>query len=64
LEQMMADRNQSEPESNAKSAPQSNRGTTADSDRDDGLEKNPEPDTTKSTASRPRGHTEEPDRTL
>ena len=31
---------------------------------DDGIEQNPDPDSQKSGASRPRGHTEEPDRTL
>jgi hypothetical protein len=63
LEQMMADRNQSEPGSRAKTAPPSSRDDAPESERDD-IEKNPEPDANRSTASRPRGHTEEPDRTL
>jgi hypothetical protein len=64
LEQMMADRNQSEPDSSKKSAPRVDQGTSRDSGRDDALEKNAQPDIERSTASRPRGHTEEPDKTL
>ena len=60
----MADRNQNDPESDAKSAPRSKQGDPGDASRDDGLEKNPDPDSERSSASRPRGHTEEPDRTL
>jgi hypothetical protein len=63
LEQMMADRNQSDPKTNAKAAPPVRRDDEQESERDD-IARNPEPDSTRSTASRPRGHTEEPDRTL
>jgi hypothetical protein len=60
----MADRNQKDDQSTAKSAPKSGKGDGASAGRDDGLERNADPETDKSTASRPRGHTEEPDRTL
>ena len=60
----MADRNQIKPESDAKKAPGADRNDSSSSGRDDDLEKNPNPDSEKSSASRPRGHTEEPDRTL
>lgn len=59
----MADRNQRTPRPGAKPATPSTRGDEADSSRDD-LERNPDPESNRSTASRPRGHTEEPDRTL
>jgi hypothetical protein len=60
----MADRNRTTPDSDAKSAPRSKQGDSADAGRDDDLKKNAEPDSERSTASRPRGQTEEPDRTL
>jgi hypothetical protein len=60
----MADRNQKDEQTTAKSAPESGKGDRPDAGRDDGLDQNTQPDNQKSTASRPRGHTEEPDRTL
>lgn len=59
----MVDRNQNEPKPNAKSAPHADRSTEPEEPRDD-LQKNPDPDSVSNSASRPRGHTEEPDRTL
>jgi hypothetical protein len=61
---MMADRNQTNRNSDAKSAPRSKQGESGDAGRDDDLQKNPDPDSERSGASRPRGQTEEPDRTL
>jgi hypothetical protein len=60
----MTDRNQSEPKPNAKSAPPSKRSDDLVEQPDDGIERNSDPDSDRSSASRPRGHTEEPDRTL
>jgi len=60
----MTDRNQSEPKSNAKSAPRPDRSDDVAERPDDGIERNTNPDSDRSSASRPRGHTEEPDRTL
>ena len=60
----MADRNQHEDESSNHSAPKEAKGTRPDSGQDDGLPQNAQPDEQQSTTSRPRGHTEEPDRTL
>jgi len=60
----MSDRNQSERKPDAKSAPRPDRGDQLVERPDDGIERNPEPDSDRSSASRPRGHTEEPDRTL
>ncbi len=59
----MPDRNQNDQKPNAKSAPPPDRARTSETERDD-LARNPDPDSESSTASRPRGHTEEPDRTL
>jgi hypothetical protein len=60
----MADRNQSDDSSSAKSAPKSGKGGRPDAGRDDGIDQNDQPENDKSTASRPHGHTEDPDRTL
>ena len=59
----MADRNQKDEQSTSKS-PKSAQSDQRDANRDDGIEQNPDPDSEKSAASRPRGHTEAPDRTL
>lgn len=59
----MADRNRTEPKSNAKSAPRANDDESTNPPADD-LARNQDPDSDRATASRPRGHTEEPDRTL
>jgi hypothetical protein len=63
LEREMADRNQKDERTTSKTqkSPQSDQSDTS---RDDGIEQNPDPDSEKSAASRPRGHTEAPDRTL
>jgi len=59
----MADRNQNEPKPNAKSAPPAN--PQGDESRPaDGISRNPDPESDRATTSRPRGHTEEADRTL
>jgi hypothetical protein len=63
LEREMADRNQKDEQSTSKTQKPA-RSDQPDSGRDDGIEQNPDPDSQKSGASRPRGHTEEPDRTL
>jgi hypothetical protein len=60
----MADRNQKDERSTAKSQPKSARADQDNVGPDDGIERNPDPDSQKSSSSRPRGHTEEPDRTL
>jgi hypothetical protein len=60
----MSDRNQTHEQSSSKSAPKSAQGEQPDAGRDDGIGQNPDPNSEKSTASRPHGHTEEPDRTL
>jgi hypothetical protein len=60
----MADRNQKDDRSNAKSQPKSARSDQDNVGPDDGIARNPDPDSQKSSNSRPRGHTEEPDRTL
>ena len=59
----MADRNQNEPKPNAKSAPPADRNENQNPPADD-LAKNSDPDSQRATTSRPRGHTEEADRTL
>lgn len=60
----MADRNQSDDTSIAKSAPSKGETNRTEAGSDDGIEKNADPDSEKSSSSRPRGHTEDPDRTL
>ena len=60
----MADRNQNDRPSSAKSAPKEGKGNRPDQGRDDDLDQNTQPDDEKSSASRPRGHTEDADRTL
>jgi hypothetical protein len=64
LEQSMADRNQNDPKSNAKSAPRPDGDDNLVEHPEDGIKRNSDPDSDRSSASRPRGHTEEPDRTL
>jgi len=59
----MADRNQSASNTNAKSAPSAKDDASMNPPKD-GIAPNPDPDSDRATASRPRGHTEEPDRTL
>jgi hypothetical protein len=60
----MADRNRMDEQSPAKSATPAGNDSPPSERPDDGIEKNPEPDSEESGPSRPRGHTEEPDRTL
>jgi hypothetical protein len=59
LERKMADRNRKDEQP----APKTSKPAPTEQP-DDGIEQNPDPDSQKSGASRPRGHTEEPDRTL
>jgi hypothetical protein len=60
----MTDRNRNDPKPNAKSAPRPDRDQNPAERPEDGIERNADPDSDRSSASRPRGHTEEPDRTL
>ena len=60
----MKDRNQSEPKPNAKSAPRPGKGDNLVERPEDGIDRNSDPESDRSSASRPRGHTEDPDRTL
>jgi hypothetical protein len=59
----MADRNTKDDQSTSKTS-KSAQPDGANADRDDGISQNPDPESQKSSTSRPRGHTEEPDRTL
>jgi len=60
----MADQDERNERSNVKNASESARRDQQTDANDDGLERNNDPDSQKSSASRPRGHTEELDRTL
>lgn len=59
----MADRNQKD-EQSTPTTPKSAQSDGSNAGRDDGIAQNPDPESQKSGTSRPRGHTEEPDRTL
>jgi hypothetical protein len=63
LERKMADRNQTNEQSTSKS-PKPAPSDRTNAGRDDGVEQNPDPGSEKSGASRPRGQTEDPERTL
>jgi hypothetical protein len=63
LERKMADRNQKDEQSTS-NTPKSAQSDRTNDGRDDGIAQNPDPESQKSSTSRPRGHTEEPDRTL
>ncbi|MEO6526238.1 MAG: hypothetical protein ABIP93_06410 [Gemmatimonadaceae bacterium] len=60
----MTDRNQNDDHSSAKSAPNSAKTDRTIEGRDDGTEQEPQKGAEQSTASRPRGQTEDPDKTL
>jgi hypothetical protein len=59
----MADRNQKDEQSTS-NTPKSAPSDRSNAGRDDGIAQNSDPESQKSSTSRPRGHTEEPDRTL
>jgi hypothetical protein len=56
------DKNEQQPSPARAGSPQ--RDDRSDAPQDTEVESSPESDAEQSTASRPRGHTEEPDRTL
>ena len=60
----MADRNLTNAKSERESAPRSTQGDPAVPERDDDPAMQPDPVSERSAASRPRGHTEDPDKTL
>jgi len=59
----MPDR-ETKPDKNAPGGDAKNRGTDRNQPQDPDLGERPDPDSEQSTNARPRGHTEEPDRTL